>query len=305
MKFVPKAVSRRVGQQLLSTREVSPSLLFGVGVFGMVGATVLACRATLKVEPVIETAQNDLAVAQEMTAEPEYTTQDHRETVGRVYVKSGLALARLYAPSVLLGAASIGCLTKSHNILMQRNAALTAAYIAVDQAFKEYRERVVDKYGEDQDREFRYESEVVEIITPSGKLNTELRVAPGAASQYARFFDEYSKEWSKEPEYNLVFLRCQQQWANDMLHMRGHMFLNEIYDRLGLERSQAGSVVGWKISDDGDNFIDFGIYTDRSMSATRDFVNGREGSVLLDFNVDGLIWDKIDEKGKERIRWQS
>ena len=182
--------------------------------------------------------------------------------------------------------------------------ALTAAYAAVDEAFKRYRERVVEKYGEEEDRNLRYESEEIEYIDEKGKTKKVLRASDeNEHSMYARFFDEYSPSWSKEPEYNYVFLRCQQNWANDMLRARGHLFLNEVYDMLGINRSRAGSVVGWLIGDEGDNQIDFGIFDPNNESA-RDFVNGREGSILLDFNVDGVIYDKIREHG-ERLRWQS
>jgi hypothetical protein len=129
------------------------------------------------------------------------------------------------------------------------------------------------------------------------------RVGPAGASIYARFFDPYSPSWSKEPEYNLIFLKCQQNYANDLLASRGHVFLNEVYDMLGIERSQAGAVIGWVLAHDGstDNYINFGIFADND--AAIDFVNGREGSILLDFNVDGVIFDKIGTP-REEISWQ-
>jgi hypothetical protein len=145
----------------------------------------------------------------------------------------------------------------------------------------------------------------VEILDERGKMQTVQRISvDGEPSMYARFFDEYSGTWSKDPEYNYIFLRCQQQWANDMLKARGHLFLNEVYDALGLQRTKAGSVVGWIISENGDNYVDFGVFDDTQNA--RDFVNGRQGSILLDFNVDGVIYDRIDNREPvERVKWQS
>ena len=60
---------------------------------------------------------------------------------------------------------------------------------------------------------------------------------------------------------------------------------------LGIPRSQAGAVVGWVLGE-GDDYIDFGMFDGNNM-ATRDFVNGYERSILLDFNVDGVIYDLI------------
>lgn len=304
MKFVPNAATRTVAHQMLLAKKNSPGLLFGAGVVGMVGSTVLACRATLKLQTVLETAQHDLEIHRSLEHR-EYSDNDRQKDIAIVYTRSVVRVAKLYAPAVLLGAASIGCLTKSHSILSERNLALTAAYAAVDRAFGEYRGRVVEKYGEDQDREFRFATEEVEIIDDRGRQTTQLMPGPDSASMYARFFDEYSPNWSKEPEYNLLFLRCQQNYANDLLRSRGHVFLNEVYDLLGLERSRAGAVVGWVVSHNGDNYLDFGIFDGDSRNA-RDFVNGREGSILLDFNVDGIIYDKIGESKKgERLQWQS
>jgi hypothetical protein len=172
---------------------------------------------------------------------------------------------------------------------------LTAAYGALEKGFNEYRGRVIDKYGEEEDRDFRYGSEKVEVLDQeTGKNKTVTRVGSDDPSIYARFFDPYSTSWSKEAEYNLLFLKCQQNYANDLLRSRGHVFLNEVYDLLGVPRSKAGAVVGWILSKNGetDNFINFGVFDGREQVA-RDFVNGREGAILLDFNVDGVIYDKI------------
>lgn len=293
MKFIPKSISTTVARQALLGQKDAPKYMFAGGVMGMVGSTVLACRATLKLEEFLSDAQIDLNVAKEMIHE-EYSEEDRRRDIGIIYARSAAGLAKLYGPSILLGSVSIGLLTKSHNLLNERNAALTAAYAAVDKAFNQYRSRVVEKYGEDEDQELRYSAQSVQVIDEeTGKKTTRRRVGDDEPSMYARFFDELSTSWNKNPEYNLVFLKCQQSYANDMLKTRGHVFLNEVYDSLGIERTQAGQVVGWVISNEGDNFIDFGMYTNKGK--IRDFINGREGAILLDFNVDGIIYDKIGE----------
>ena len=304
MKFVPEAVSQTVGRQVLKLNANSPKLLFVGGVVGMVGSTVLACRATLKLEEVLEETQSNLHAARSTRElhEDKYSDKDLQKDTALIVFRGALGVAKLYGPAVILGSVSIAALTKSHNLLQERNAALAAAYTAIDKAFEQYRSRVREKYGEDEDMAFRYGTEEIEVVNAKGRIETKVVAKQGEPSMYARFFDQFSKNWSKEPEYNLVFLRCQQNWANDLLKSRGHVFLNEVYDMLGIERSKAGSVVGWIISHDGDNYIDFGIYDDDPRK--QDFVNGREGSILLDFNVDGVIYDKIEDHG-ERLSWQT
>ena len=90
----------------------------------------------------------------------------------------------------------------------------------------------------------------------------------------------------------MLFLRTQQNYANDLLKARGHLFLNEVYSMLGIPHTSAGAIVWWTIGAGGDNYVDFGIFT-RDSQVVREFVNGYERSILLDFNVDGVIWDMI------------
>lgn len=288
-------IGNSVSRNVLRVQKVSPELLLVGGVVGVVTSTVLACRATLKMHSLLEDTQRDLQTAKTMD-HPDYSENDRSKDITLIYVQSTVKMVKLYAPAAVLGAASLSALIASNRILKGRNVALAAAYSALDRGFKEYRARVIDKYGEDEDRYLRYSTQKVQIVDPeTGKKRTVTRAGPGAESIYSRFFDESSPSWNKEPEYNLIFLKAQQNYWNDKLKARGHVFLNEIYEELGLQHSKAGAIVGWVWNPDDptrDNFIDFGIFNDRQVA--RDFVNGFEGSVLLDFNVDGVIYDLID-----------
>lgn len=316
MKFVPAAVSRMAAKQALLARKNSPEILLGVGVVSMVGSTVLACRATLKLEEVLDEIEKDKSLAHRVkTAVDEgevrtgvtYTDEELKRDNTIIIARGVTRVVKLYAPSLILGGVGVICLTKSHQILKERNVAMAAAYVAMETAFRTYRERVIERYGEDTDRELRYGSEEVTVINDeTGKLTSSVRVEPGEPSGYARWFDgESSNNWTAPPQdnYNWVWLRTQQNWANDMLHSRGHMFLNEVYSMLGLTHTTAGAIVGWvfdRHNERGDNYIDFGCWDQQHQPL--DFFNGRDGAILLDFNVDGPIWDLMDERRAQKER---
>ena len=292
----------RVGFQI---KKHSPEILLVTGITGVVTSAVMACKATTKVDAIIEESKKSIDMIHEgMEAgnicDVEYTEEDGKKDLAIVYIQTGVKFAKLYGPSVLLGLTSIGCILASNNIIHKRNVALSAAYTAIDTSFKGYRSRVIERFGESMDRELRYNiktQEVKETVVDeeTGKKKTVKStvsvVDPNTYSDYARFFDEYCAGWTKDAEYNLMFLRQQQNYANELLKSRGHLFLNEVYDMLGIDRTKAGNIVGWIYDEKhpfGDNFVDFGIYVLDNEKA-RDFVNGRERSILLDFNVDGDI----------------
>jgi Family of unknown function (DUF6353) len=296
---VPASITSKLGRNVLLLQKSSPTLLFGVGIVGVVGGTVLACRATLKMNTILDDAAKKMTKVKEYD-DSDYSEKDREHDLTLVRFQTGIQVAKVYVPAITVSVIGIVALTGSHRILTNRNAALTAAYATLDQAFNRYRQRVIEKYGEDQDRDFRFDTELVQITDPdTNKKKTVARIGPGEISGYARFFDPFSPSWSKDPQVNLFFLKCQQNHVNDLLKVRGHVFLNEVYDRLGMERSSAGAVVGWVLSKDGstDNHISFGVFEGQTENS-REFVNGREGAVLCDFNVDGLIYDKIDKIGE-------
>lgn len=305
---LPESIANRFGRQILHVQKASPQIMFAAGVVGVIGAGVLACRSTLKVSNVIHEAE----VREEriLSFEPgntygtddggkiEYTEKIQKKDLALNKAKLALDLTKLYAPAFTIAAVSVCLLTGSHVILNRRNASLGAAYAAVDKAFQKYRERVREQLGDEQDLKFRHGVEIVEETVAKKDGGTKVvkheRVSNGTPSQYARFFDETIEQWKSNPEYNKIFLQAQQNYFNHLLQARGHVFLNEVYDALGFERTGAGAVTGWLFDSGHDDYVDFGIFDDKTgTGAMRDFVNGTEGAILLDFNVDGVIYDQI------------
>lgn len=279
----------------LLAKKFSPQILTGVGVAGVVTSGVLASKATLNLAPIVEDIKLGVEVAKDLkhtkTAD-EYSSTQYKKDVTHTYLRGGLDIAKLYGPAVSTMTLSIVCLVSAQGIMHKRNAALVAAYKSVEQTFSEYRKRVIEEYGVDKDAELRAGFRQVEERDEEGNVKTVTRFDGSKASRYARFFDETNSNWEKKAEYNHLFIKAVQNHMNDLLHVRGHVLLNDVYDRLGIDRTAEGALVGWVMGGVGDNYIDFNIY-DFNSQAKRDFVNGYEPSILLDFNVDGVIYDLI------------
>lgn len=281
---------------MLKLNYYKPEILLGVGIVGLVTSTVMAVKATPKAELILEESKERV----EEIVDSEVKSFTKKRQLTSAHLSTASKVVRTYLPSVMVGTLSIGCILGSHRILKQRNVALASAYTLLEEGFNKYRERVVDRYGEEVDLEMRHGFKTKRIETSvtddKGKVknvNSDEQVMdPNDVSIYARFFDETSSQWVPTHEYNLLYLKSQQNYYNDLLKTRGHVFLNEVYEALGIPHSQAGAIVGWKLDKNGDNFIDFGIF-DIHREGSREFVNGYERAILLDFNVDGVIYNKI------------
>lgn len=300
-------INRTFGRVSLKLKKHSPEILLAAGIIGAVTSAVMACKASTKVSDILEKSKDNIDTIHEYLEKPdkeeEYTEEDGKKDLLIVYGNTAVDLIRLYAPSVSLGVVSVISILASNNIIRKRNAAISAALTMTEKKFKDYRERVVDRFGKEVDHQLRYNIKAKEIketiVDENGEEKTVTKTVdvadPNTYSDYARFYDDGCTAWEKDPEYNLTFLKAQQRYANDLLVARGHLFLNEVYDMLGIPRSQAGQVVGWVYNKEnpvGDNFVDFGIY-DMYKEKNRDFVNGYERTILLDFNVDGNILELI------------
>lgn len=296
----------RVGFQL---KKHSPEILVVTGVVGTVVSTVMACKATTKVNFILEETKKQVDIVHEGAEKGEvqgymengevgmipYTVEDSKKDLAIVYGQTTLKFAKLYGPSVVLGAMSIASILCGHNMLRKRNLALAAAYKVVDTGFKQYRNNVVERFGEQMDRELKYGIKAKEIeetvVDKKGKEKTvtkTVEVAEPSHSPYTFCFDETADGWVRDSEANKFFLLRQQEYANEKLRSKGYLFLNEVLDMVGIDRKRVGQTVGWMLDGDGDGYVDFGIF-DIHCEANRNFVNGLEKSIWLDFNVDGDI----------------
>lgn len=293
---------RKVGFKF---KKHSPEILIAAGVVGTVASTVLACRATTKLSSILEESKENIDQIHDYVEQKgfseKYTEEESKKDLAIVYAQTGLKIAKLYLPAVILGTLSITGIVSSHKILRKRNIALAAAYTAIDKGFKEYRGRIIDRFGKELDKEIRYNIKAKEVeetvVNEDGTESTVTKtvnvVDPTAVSDYARFFDVGNDNWEKDAEFNLMFLRRQQDYANELLRSQGYLFLNDVYAMLGIPKTRAGQIVGWVYDEKnpiGDNLVDFGIY-DLHNQAKINFVNGYERTILLDFNVDGNILD--------------
>ena len=302
---IVKKASSALGKVNIKLRKHSPELLIAAGVVGTVVSTVLACKATTKLSTILDESKGNIETIHKCENDKEmeerYSQEDAKKDLAIVYIQTGVKIAKLYAPAVVLGTISIAGIVASNNILRKRNVALAAAYATVDKSFKEYRSRVVERFGDDVDKELRYNikaKKIEEMIKDpeSGKekkSKTTVNVAAPTVDDYARFFDKTCRHYEENMNYNLMLLRSQQQLANDKLVADEFLFLSDVYDMLGITRTKMSQSVGWIYKPDGnsngDNFVDFGVMVVKR--ETED--GGYEDAILMNFNVDGPILDLI------------
>lgn len=291
----------------LNAKRKLPDILVFAGISGIIGGAVMACVATRKLDGVLENHKSSIkAVHKKYELTP--GSNDEKKEITKVYMDTGVSMIRLYGPAIGLGTVSIASIITGNNIHRKRNIALAAAYTAVDTGFKTYRSRVVERFGDEVDKELRAGTRqevvtVVETDEDGNKREVEKSITVVddiLPSEYARYFC-YGEARGAEPnyEYNLFFLGIQQNTANRLLMTNGYLFLNDVYDMLGITRSIPGQVVGWvydRNSDThGDNHIDFRI---QEVYRKKDDGSERyEKVILLDFNVDGSILDHSIDKG--------
>lgn len=308
MKFgidkIGKMALQKLGPAGLKLRKHAPDILVASGIVSIGGGVVMACKATVKAETVMADRHEKLDAVKQLETdqtvdEAVYSEEDAAQDVKIINTQAAISIVKLYLPAGGLLMLGILNILAAHNLQKNRLMALAAGYNGLLTSFVEYRNRVVEDQGLDKDLEYLHgvtEAEVVEVKTVRGKEKEEIVPAEvldkANLSIYARVFDDSNMEWTKDQTYNLHFLKSQQNMANQILKDRGYIFLNEVYQMLGFEPVPFGQLVGWMNGIGGDGFVDFGIYDERNREA-RDFVNGREKAIWLDFNVDGVIYDMI------------
>ena len=281
-------VTRLAGRAGLVLSKHAPTIMTAAGTAGFIGTTILASKATLKVEETVSEETALLVKVHEAHEAGKLTDKDATHDKVVLYTRMTTKLAKLYAPALILGAASIVSLATGHGIMLKRNASLAAAYAAVDQAFKTYKKKIESKFGKEAVLDALVSTPQEDLT--KDEMTLEAVTAVDGVSPYGVIFDEDNVNWSADEDLAKLHLDCQQQYANDILQTRGHIFLNEVYKMLGFPHTPAGAVTGW-VKGQGDDFVDFNIFDGMFEGEDK---NGRTVTKwALDFNVDGVMWDKI------------
>lgn len=306
---ISNAVTSKIGRQGLKLQKQSPTIMFGAGVVGVVATVVLASRATLKLEDILDehdinmskaTGLHNAGGAETSKGFQEYSDRDFQKDKAIIMGRTVGDLVKAYGPALVVGTVSIGLLTGSHVVLQRRNEALMAAFTGVYAAFNEYRGRVVAELGEEKDLHFRYGTDEKEILIPGKNGNDKVEVVKipaesAGTSLYAKFYGPHVEGFSPNAETNIAFLKMHERYLNQRLEAVGHIFLNEAYDAIGLPRTPEGQIVGWLKENHKDEVapISFGLWDDDRMDKFMDFISGREDMILVDFNVDGPVFRNI------------
>lgn len=310
MKVNIKAV---IGTVTFTLKKYSPEIFLGLGITGVGVSTVMACKATLKCENIINEHKERMAEVEEVislaeTNDIDYTLTDARKDRCLIITNTTISFIKIYGPSVTLMGVSIGCILGAHHIMSKRTVSLMAAYKVVEEAFMQYRERVVNELGVAKDSHFMYGTDTVEKIETDTdengkkkKIKTQKEeLIPGVKlSGFARIFEEEkpdqygswdgSTQWSPVHDYNLSFLGMKEVYFNDRLTTKGFVTINDVFEQLGFPTTEAGMICGWRYkSNRGDGYISF-----RPNEIDGNWACGMDGdSIILDFNIDGVIFDQ-------------
>ena len=311
LKGVGGALSKTAIKVGMKLRKASPEILLVGGIIAGGAAIVTACKATKKV---VEDENNDIsqcreeleAIRKEKEENPEkLDIQELSRKIGKKKWKTLLKLAGKYAKAygipIFLAILSLVLVLASHGVLKKRYVSTTLAYKALDEAFKDYRERIKEAVGEEKELHYfngTHEGGEDTVIDENGESHTKkiaVKDKVKANSPYEFDFNARTApgNWEANSDYNYMFLRSAENYLNDLLNGRGHVFMNEALDALGLQRTKEGAVVGWIKGRGGDDYVDLGFseyYTDEYSDAQSE---GYLQNIHLNFNVDGLIWDKI------------
>lgn len=267
----------------------APTILTGCGVVLVVSGTVAACLATTKARDILELHKKE--------AEEARNEADVRKALTKAYLRTFARFAKLYGPSVAIELLGIVSILTGHGMMKKRNAALAAAYATIDGAFRKYRERVKDRYGDEAEEEIRLGLEEAEIEDENGGKK-KVTAINGGLSGYARYFAVGESTAAEENlDLNYFRLKGEQDYWNSVFPAQQIVFLNDVYIHLGIKPTVAGQSVGWiydkNRADHGDNYIDLRA---KLVWRLKDDGSGEHEQVwMIDPNVDGPIIEHAKE----------
>ena len=318
-----KNVLFKIGCQIKAHRS---EIAITGGALALVGAVGFGIKSGMEIVPILDERkakveryeaalnkedEDEVAKKCEEYFDEEYDEEDYDHDVALANKECFLGISKkLLVPLSLMGLA--GTLFVYGYVEEKKHSAILAGALASTQtAFTAYRERVKTYVGEEKE-EFIYRGgkKVVEKDEDGNEVEKEI-IETNDGRQLGlksidRCFDESNENWVDGSDWNRDFLFRVQEEMNRLLQDRcengiGVVFLNEVYEALGYDKTADGNILGWYYEYGNDSahnhkgVIDFGLGCPDT--AARLFMNGYEKNVWLRFNVDGDMIDLIRKRG--------
>lgn len=316
---IMNSIAKTFNKVSFNVKKNSPEICLALGLASVGAGIVWACIESTKAPAVIDITKNDIQKIVDTNVPEdtiEITEADVRNIITsqpevkkeliKVYANAGKNLGKLYfGPAVvIIGGGAL--ILASHGVMSKRNASLSAAYGCLNTTFEQYRKRVAEKIGAEAEENLRYgiTSKTVKekVIDENGEVRTEKTkidvVEQEQPSDYVRYFTPQNLNWEDESDYNEMFLNRRQRYANDLLRTRGYLYLNTVYEMLGVKQSKAGQRVGWRYKENnesGDNLVQFKVKKVQ-IPVSSDPEDGYQKAYMIDFNVDGDIFATLPEE---------
>lgn len=195
----------------------SPTILTVIGAIGVVATAVTAVRATPKAMKLCEGLRLECV-------------NKHKEDPTKFdYIKECWLC---YIPSVLIGATTIACIFGANTLNKRQQAAITSAYILLDQTYREYKSKVKEILGEESEK--KVESSIAEEKIKKSNLFPVGENLLFYEPYYGQVFQRTMLE-VQDAEYKL----------NQKFATEGEASLNDFFEFLGLSRTDTGDAIGW------------------------------------------------------------
>ena len=158
-------------------------------------------------------------------------------------------IAPLYLPALLMGGASIAAFVSANTVSVHRLTATSAALTATEEAFRTYRNKVVEQVGEKKAKEViaKIAEDKVKKNPPALDENDKhgapvIITGDGESLCYETYTGRYFKS-------NIDKLRRVETVINQRLIHEDFISLNELYDEIGLPPVKLGDQLGWNVMD--------------------------------------------------------
>lgn len=323
-----ETIKETVNTVARTTKKHSPEILLGIGVVGIVGGTVLACRATLKLDGILDEQKERLNKINDILEHPEkiaddasYTEEDAKRDKTIVTVQTVGRLAKAYLPAVVIEVAGVVCVCGAFGLVKKELGATAALLSATETAFSEYRERTKAMVGEEKEMDIFLgrQTEVVDTVNEDGaKKKKEKKTTINANNPYTFIFDSDHFRTAKDnASDNMTFLMMQQNALSKLLESRAMrskkgravIYLDEILDNLGyIWGSEDGDDLRYKKESyahlagcvydkndpNADNCVDLGLASHDILEGSgydnEAFIRGIEPVAILNINCCGNVW---------------